>query len=158
MSVIVLDKQRVLLKRIKNYGLNHDEIYYRNDRREERFLLLFLMNEDELWSEYKFEYLSIKLLSGKEHKYYSDKKLCDILKKMNHYFEKVGIDGDVEECSYHCSEDYYEVSETLQNILEQDEHLAQAVESYIIIRDTFVFVEEDISALAIRMDHAFGKV
>ncbi|MEK4386407.1 DNA polymerase III subunit alpha [Solibacillus sp. FSL W7-1464] len=159
MSVIVLDNKRLFLKRIKNYELNTDKIYYRNDQVEERFLFLFLMNEEELWSEYKFGYLYIKMFDGNEYKYFSDKKLNRILKKMEKYFKEVAdIDSEIDECSYDRSEDCYYVSEKLKEILENDEHLAQAVDSYIIIRDTYIFVDEDISSIANRMDNAFGTV
>lgn len=158
MSVIVLDKKRLFLKRIKNYELNTDEIYYRNDKAEERFLFLFLMNEDELWSEYKFEYLYIKMFDGNEYKYVSDKKLSHIIKKMDKYFKEVGIDSELEDCSYNCSEECYYVSEKLKELLENDKHLGRAVDSYVITRDTFIFVDEDISNIANRMDDAFGTV
>ena len=157
MSVIVLDNKRLFLKRIKNYELNTEEIYYRNDKAEERFLFLFLMNEDELWSEYKFKYLYIKMFDGSEYKYFSDKKLYNILKKMDEYFKEAGI-SEIEDCSYNSSEDCYLVSENLKEILENDEHLAQAVDSYVIIKDTFIFVDEDISLIAERMDNSFGTV
>ena len=158
MSVIVLDNKRLFLKRIKSYELNSEEIYYRNDKTEERFLFLFLMNEEELWSEYKFEYLYIKMFDGNEYKYFSDKKLDNILKKMANYFKEVGIDSEVEDCSYERSDDCYYVSEKLKEILENDEYLAQAVDSYIITKDTFIFVDEDISTIATRMDNSFGLV
>lgn len=158
MSVIVLDNKRLFLKRIKSYELNSEEIYYRNDKTEERFLFLFLMNEEELWSEYKFEYLYIKMFDGNEYKYFSDKKLDNILKKMANYFKEVGIDSEVEDCSYDRSDDCYYVSEKLKEILENDEYLAQAVDSYIITKDTFIFVDEDISTIATRMDNSFGLV
>ncbi|MBM7664181.1 hypothetical protein JOC25_000637 [Solibacillus kalamii] len=158
MSVIVLDNKRLFLKRIKSYELNTEEIYYRNDKTEERFLFLFLMNEEELWSEYKFEYLYIKMFDGNEYKYFSDKKLDNILKKMANYFKEVGIDSEVEDCSYDRSDDCYYVSEKLKEILENDEYLAQAVDSYIITKDTFIFVDEDISTIATRMDNSFGLV
>lgn len=158
MSVIVLDNKRLFLKRIKSYELNTEEIYYRNDKTEERFLFLFLMNEEELWSEYKFEYLYIKMFDGSEYKYFSDKKLDNILKKMDNYFKEIGIDSEVEDCSYDRSDDCYYVSEKLKEILENDEYLAQAVDSYIITKDTFIFVDEDISTIATRMDNSFGLV
>ncbi|MFL0582598.1 DNA polymerase III subunit alpha [Solibacillus silvestris] len=158
MSVIVLDNKRLFLKRIKSYELNTEEIYYRNDKTEERFLFLFLMNEEELWSEYKFEYLYIKMFDGNEYKYFSDKKLDNILKKMANYFKEVGIDSEVEDCSYDRSDDCYYVSEKLKEILENDEYLAQAVDSYIITKDTFIYVDEDISTIATRMDNSFGLV
>ncbi|BAK16131.1 DNA polymerase III, alpha subunit [Solibacillus silvestris StLB046] len=158
MSVIVLDNKRLFLKRIKSYELNTEEIYYRNDKTEERFLFLFLMNEEELWSEYKFEYLYIKMFDGSEYKYFSDKKLDNILKKMANYFKEVGIDSEVEDCSYDRSDDCYYVSEKLKEILENDEYLAQAVDSYIITKDTFIYVDEDISTIATRMDNSFGLV
>ena len=158
MSVIVLDNKRLFLKRIKSYELNTEEIYYRNDKTEERFLFLFLMNEDELWSEYKFEYLYIKMFDGNEYKYFSDKKLDNILKKMDNYFKEIGIDSEVEDCSYDLSDDCYYVSEKLKETLENNEYLAQAVDSYIITKDTFIFVDEDISSIATRMDNSFGLV
>lgn len=158
MSVIVLDNKRLFLKRIKSYELNTEEIYYRNDKTEERFLFLFLMNEEELWSEYKFEYLYIKMFDGSEYKYFSDKKLDNILKKMDNYFKEIGIDSEVEDCSYDLSDDCYYVSEKLKETLENNEYLAQAVDSYIITKDTFIFVDEDISSIATRMDSSFGLV
>ncbi|OBW60101.1 DNA polymerase III subunit alpha [Solibacillus silvestris] len=158
MSVIVLDNKRLFLKRIKSYELNTEEIYYRNDKTEERFLFLFLMNEEELWSEYKFEYLYIKMFDGSEYKYFSDKKLDNILKKMDNYFKEIGIDSEVEDCSYDLSDDCYYVSEKLKETLENNEYLAQAVDSYIITKDTFIFVDEDISSIATRMDNSFGLV
>lgn len=158
MSVIVLDNKRLFLKRIKSYELNTEEIYYRNDKTEERFLFLFLMNEEELWSEYKFEYLYIKMFDGSEYKYFSDKKLDNILKKMDNYFKEIDIDSEVEDCSYDLSDDCYYVSEKLKEILENNEYLAQAVDSYIITKDTFIFVDEDISSIATRMDNSFGLV
>ncbi|MER1989360.1 MAG: DNA polymerase III subunit alpha [Solibacillus isronensis] len=157
MSVIVLDNKRLFLKRIKNYELNTEKIYYRNDKPEERFLFLFLMNEDELWSEYKFKYLYIQMFDGSEYKYFSDKKLYNILKKMDEYFKEAEL-SEIEDCSYDSSEDCYYVSEDLKEIMENDEHLAQAVDSYVIIKDTFIFVDEDISLIAERMDNSFGTV
>ncbi|MCM3720925.1 DNA polymerase III subunit alpha [Solibacillus isronensis] len=157
MSVIVLDNKRLFLKRIKNYELNSEKIYYRNDKAEERFLFLFLMNEDELWSEYKFKYLYIQMFDGSEYKYFSDKKLYRILKKMDEYFKEAGI-SEIEDCSYNSSEDCYYVSEDLKEIMETDEHLAQAIDSYVIIKDTFIFVDEDISIIADRMDNSFGTL
>ena len=157
MSVIVLDNKRLFLKRIKNYELNTEKIYYRNDKPEERFLFLFLMNEDELWSEYKFKYLYIQMFDGSEYKYFSDKKLYNILKKMDEYFKEAEL-SEIEDCSYDSSEDCYYVSEDLKEIMENDEHLAQAVDSYVIIKDTFIFIDEDISLIAERMDNSFGTV
>ncbi|MER2112216.1 MAG: DNA polymerase III subunit alpha [Solibacillus isronensis] len=157
MSVIVLDNKRLFLKRIKNYELNTEKIYYRNAKPEERFLFLFLMNEDELWSEYKFKYLYIQMFDGSEYKYFSDKKLYNILKKMDEYFKEAEL-SEIEDCSYDSSEDCYYVSEDLKEIMENDEHLAQAVDSYVIINDTFIFVDEDISLIAERMDNSFGTV
>ncbi|MEK5185485.1 DNA polymerase III subunit alpha [Solibacillus sp. FSL R5-0691] len=157
MSVIVLDNKRLFLKRIKNYEVNTEKIYYRNEKAEERLLFLFLMNEEELWSEYKFEYLYIKMFDGNEFKYFSDKKLLNILKKMEKYFEDVDL-SEIEDCSYDRSEDCYFVSEDLKEMLENDEHLAKAVDSYVIIKDTFIFVDEDISTIVSRMDNSFGTV
>lgn len=157
MSVIVLDNKRLFLKRIKNYELNTEKIYYRNAKPEERFLFLFLMNEDELWSEYKFKYLYIQMFDDSEYKYFSDKKLYNILKKMDQYFKEAEL-SEIEDCSYDSSEDCYYVSEDLKEIMENDEHLAQAVDSYVIINDTFIFVDEDISLIAERMDNSFGTV
>lgn len=157
MSVIVLDNKRLFLKRIKNYEVNTEKIYYRNEKTEERLLFLFLMNEEELWSEYKFEYLYIKMFDGSEFKYFSDKKLFNILEKMEKYFEDVDL-SEIEDCSYDRSEDCYFVSEDLKEMLENDEHLAKAVDSYVIIKDTFIFVDEDISTIVSRMDNSFGTV
>ncbi|MEK5080849.1 DNA polymerase III subunit alpha [Solibacillus sp. FSL W7-1436] len=157
MSVIVLDNKRLFLKRIKGYELNTEKIYYRNEKAEERFLFLFLMNEEELWSEYKFEYLYIKMLDGNEYKYFSDKKLYNILEKMDQYFKDVDLD-EIEDCKFKSSDDCYYISENLKEILEDDEHLERAVDSYIIIRDTYIFVDEDISIIAERIDNSFGTV
>ncbi|MEK4701000.1 DNA polymerase III subunit alpha [Solibacillus sp. FSL R7-0668] len=154
MSVIVLENKRIILNGIIRYELNSDEMYYRNDMEEERFLFIFLINQDDLWSEHCFNYLYIEMADGTLYKYYSDKKLYDVMEKMANYFEEKGIASEVENCSY---DDQY-VSEALEAILEVDEHLEQAVESYVKIRDTFLFVNEDISAIANRIDHAFGII
>lgn len=154
MSVIVLENKRIILNGINRYELKSDEMYYRNDTEEERFLFIFLINQDDLWSEYCFEFLYIEMADGTLYKYYSDKKLYDVMEKMANYFEEKGIGSEVGNYFY---DDQY-VSEVLEVILEEDEHLGQAVESYVKIRDMFLFVNEDISAIANRIDHAFGII
>ena len=158
MSVIVLDNKRILLKGINIYEINYDELYYRNDTEEEIFLFIFLINQDELWSEYSFEYLSVEMSDGNLYNYYSDKILYNLMKKMAKYFKEIGIGREVENCFYNYSSDSYNLSEYLEEILEEDEHLEQAVESYVRIRDTFIFVYEDISVIAYRIDNAFGTI
>lgn len=159
MSVMVLDNKRILLKGINRYELNSDELYYRNDTAEERFLFI-LLNQDELWSDYSFKYLYIEMRDGNLYNFYSDKKLYNIMKKMAEYFKKRGIDSEVENCSYDHLSNSYNISEYLEEILEKDEVLEQAVESYVRIRDTFTFilVNEDISVIANRLDNAFGII
>lgn len=158
MSVIVLDNKRIILKGISRYELNFDELYHRNDTEEEIFLFIFLLNEDELWSEYSFQYLNIEMSDGNFHKYYSDKKLDNAMKKMAKYFKVDGIGSEVDNCFYDYRFNSYNFSENLEGILEEDEHLEQAVESYVRIRDTFLFVNEDISVIANRIDNAFGTI
>ncbi len=158
MSVIVLDNKRIILKGINRYELNSDELYHRNDTEEERFLFIFLINQDELWSEYSFEYLYIEMSDGNFYKYFSDKKLYNVIKKMAKYFKEEGIGSEVENCFYDYRFNSYNISEYLEGILEEDEHLSQAVESYVRIRDTFIFVKEDISVIANRIDNAFGTI
>ena len=158
MSVIVLDNKRIILKGISRYELNSDELYYRNDTEEERFLFIFLMNKHELWSEYSFEYLSIEMSDGNLYKYYSDKKLYKLMKKMAKYFKEDGIGSEVENCFYDYRLNSCNISEYFEEILEEDEHLEQAVMSYVKIRDSFIFVNEDILVLANRIDNAFGTI
>ncbi|WP_274307942.1 DNA polymerase III subunit alpha [Solibacillus daqui] len=157
MSVIVLENKRIILKGINRYELNSDGIYYRNDTEEERFLFIFLINSNELWSEYYFKFLYIEMDDGNLYKYFSDKKLYDVMQKMAKYFEEKGIGSEVENCFYDYHSDSYDC-EDLEDILEEDEHLGQAVESYVKIRDTFKFVNEDISVIANRIDNAFGII
>ena len=140
MSVVILDNKRILLNGISGYELDSDELYYRNDNEEERFLFIWLMNEDELWSKYRFKYLYIKMVDGKSYKFFSDRKLNNLMKEMANFFEENGIDFDDEE------------------LLEEDEHLRKAVESYVSIKDTFIFVNEDISLIANKIDYAFGTI
>ena len=158
MSVVVLDNKRILLKGIRRYELNSDELYYRNNTEEERFLFIVLINREELWSEHSFEYLYIEMSDGNSYYFYSDKKLSNLMKKMARYFEENGIDSAVEDCSYDELSDSCEMSEDLEEIFEEDEHLEQAVESYVRIRDTFILVSEDISVITNRIDNAFGIV
>ena len=61
------------------------------------------------------------------------------MKKMDEYFEENDIGFDDE-------------------ILDEDEHLRKAVESYLNIRDTFIFVNENISYIANKIDSAFGTI
>ena len=140
MSILILDDKRILLNRISRYELDSDEMYYRNDTEEETFLFLWIINQDELWSKYRFDYLSIKLVDGKSYKFFSDKKLYHLIKKMDDYFDEYGIDLDDDE------------------ILEEDEHLKKAVESFVRIRDKFIFVYGDISYIATKLDYAFGTI
>jgi len=138
-SVLMLDDKRILLNRISRYELDSDELYYRNDNEEETFLLIWILNQDDLWSKYRFNYLSIKMVDGKSYKFYSDKKLYKLMKEMDEYFKENDIGFDDE-------------------ILDEDEHLRKAVESYTRIRDKFIFVDEKISYIANRIDHAFGTI
>lgn len=158
MSVIVLENKRIFLKGISRYELNSDEIYYRNDTKEERFLFILLINQNELWSEYSFEYLYIKMSDGNIYKYFSDKRLYNLMKKMDKYFKEKGIGSEVGNCFYNYRFNSYNISEYLEEILEEDEYLGQAVESYVKIRDSFIFVKEDISVIANRIDNAFGTI
>lgn len=158
MSVIVLDNKRILLKGINRYELNFDELYYRNDTEEKIFLFIFLINQEELWSEYSFEYLFIEMSDGNLYNYHSDHNLYNIMRKMEKYFKEIGIGREVEKCLYDNRSHSYTISEYLEEILEEDEHLEQAVESYVRIRDTFIYVYEDISVIAYRIDNAFGTI
>ena len=139
MSVLMLDDKRILLNRISRYELDSDELYYRNDNEEETFLLIWIINQDELWSKYNFNYLFIKMVDGKSYKFYSDKKLYNLMNKMDDYFDENGISLNDEK-------------------LEEDAYLKKAVESYVRIRDKFIFVDEKISYIADRIDHAFGTI
>ena len=139
MSVLILDNKRILLNGISGYELDSDMLYYRNDNEEERFFFIWLMNQDELWSKYRFKYLYIKMVDGKSYKFFSDRKLYNLMKEMAYFFEENDIDFDEE-------------------ILEEDEHLRKAVESYESIKDTFIFVNEDISLIANKIDYAFGTI
>ena len=80
------------------------------------------------------------------------------MKKMAKYFKEEGIGSEVENCSYDDSSDSCNFSEDLEEILEEDEHLELAVESYVRIRDTFIFVNEEISVITNRIDNAFGII
>ena len=133
------DDKRILLNRISRYELDTDEMYYRNDNEEETFLLIWIINQDDLWSKYRFNYLYIKMVDGKSYKFFSDKKLYNLMKKMDDYFDENGINFDDE-------------------ILEEDAYLKKAVESYVRIRDKFIFVDENISYIANRIDYAFGTI
>ena len=139
MSVLILDKRRIFLNNIVRYELGSDALYYRNDKEEERFLFIQLVNEDELWSKYSFEYLYIKMRDGMCYKIYSDKKLDNLMKEMDYYFEECGINS---------AEDIYE----------EEEHLRKAFESYIRIKNTYIFVSEDVSYITNKMDNAFGTI
>ena len=130
MSVLILNNKRILLKDIKSYELRSDQLYHRNDKEEQRFLFIWTINKDELWSEYSFEYLNLKMNNGK-YKFFSDKKLFDLMEEMEIY---------------------------LEGILEEDEHLKKAVKSYERIRDNFIFVNEDILDITHRIDNAFGTI
>lgn len=143
MSVIVLDNKRIILKGINRYELNSDELYHRNDTEEERFLFIFLINQDELWSNYSFKFLYIEMFDGKSYKFFSDKNLYNLIKNIDYFFNENGIGSGVE--------DYEE-------IFEEDEYLCQAVESYKRIKDTYIFVNEDISIIANRLDNIFGTI
>ena len=139
MSVLILDNRRIFLNGIVRYELGSDALYYRNDKEEESFLFIWLINDDELWSKYSFEYLYIKMRDGMSYKIYSDKKLYNLMKEMADYFEENDINSDDE-------------------IYEEDEHLRKAFKSYVRIRDTFTFVSEDISYITNKIDNAFGTI
>lgn len=130
MSVLILDNKRILLKDIKRYELRSDKLYHRNDTEEQRFLFIWPINKDEIWSEYSFDYLYLKLNNGK-YKFFSDQTLYDLMEKMEIY---------------------------LEGILYEDEHLRKAVKSYERIRDNFIFVNEDILDITHRIDNAFGAI
>ena len=139
MSVLILDNRRIFLNGIVRYELCSDELYYRNDKEEESFLFIWLINDDELWSKYSFEYLYIKMRDGMSYKIFSDKKLYNLMKEMAYYFEENDINSDEE-------------------IFEEDEHLRKAFKSYVRIKDTFIFVSEDISYITNKIDNAFGTI
>ena len=139
MSVLKLDNRRIFLDHIHRYELGSDALYYRNDTEEETFLFILLMNDDELWSKYSFEYLSIKMFDGTSYKIFSDEKLRTLVKEMDNYFEEIDIYSDEE-------------------IDEEDEHLRKAFESYVRIKDKFIFVNEDISTITNKIDNAFGTI
>ena len=139
MSVLILDNRRIFLNGIVRYELGSDALYYRNDKEEESFLFIWLINDDELWSKYSFEYLYIKMRDGMSYKIFSDKKLYNLMKEMAYYFEENDINSDEE-------------------IFEEDEHLRKAFKSYVRIRDTFTFVSEDISYITNKIDNAFGTI
>ena len=139
MSVLILDNRRIFLNGIVRYELGSDALYYRNDKEEESFLFIWLINDDELWSEYSFEYLYIKMRDGMSYKIFSDKKLNNLIKEMADYFEENYINSDDE-------------------IFEEDEHLRKAFKSYVRIRETFTFVSEDISYITNKIDNAFGTI
>ena len=139
MSVLILDNRRIFLNGIVRYELGSDALYYRNDKEEESFLFIWLINDDDLWSKYSFEYLYIKMRDGMSYKIYSDKKLNNLIKEMADYFEENDINSDDE-------------------IYEEDEHLRKAFKSYVRIRETFTFVSEDISYITNKIDNAFGTI
>ena len=139
MSVLILDNRRIFLDHIHRYELGSDTLYYRNDTEEERFLFIWLINDDDLWSKYSFEYLSIKMRDGMSYKIYSDKKLNNLIKEMADYLEEIDVHSDDE-------------------IYEEDEHLKKAFESYVRIKDKFTFVSEDISSITNKIDNAFGTI
>ena len=139
MSVLILDNKRILLNGISRYEVASDKFYYRNYKEEERFFFIWVINEDELWSKYSFKYLYIKMTDDKSYKFVSDKKLYNLMKDMDYFFDVNDIDIDDE-------------------IPEEDEHLKKAVESYENIKDTFIFVNEDISLIANKIDYAFGTI
>ncbi len=130
MSVLILNNKRILLKDIKSYELRSDKLYHRNDKEEQRFLFIWTINKDELWSEYSFDYLYLKMINGK-YKLFSDNKLDELMEEMEIY---------------------------LEGIPEEDEHVRKAVKSYERIRDNFIFVNEDILDITDRIDHAFGTI
>ena len=139
MSVLILDNRRIFLNGIVRYELGSDALYYRNDKEEESFLFIWLINDDDLWSKYSFEYLYIKMRDGMSYKIFSDKKLYNLMKEMAYYFEENDINSDEE-------------------IFEEDEHLRKAFKSYVRIRETFTFVSEDISYITNKIDNAFGTI
>ena len=139
MSVLILDNRRIFLDHIHRYELGSDTLYYRNDTEEERFLFIWLVNDDDLWSKYRFEYLYIKMRDGMSYKIYSDKKLDNLIKKMAYYLEEIDVHSDEE-------------------IYEEDGHLRKAFESYVRIKDKFIFVSEDISSITNKIDNAFGTI
>lgn len=139
MSVLILDNRRIFLNHIHRYDLGSDTLYYRNDTEEKRFLFIWLINDDDLWSRYRFEYLSIKMQDGMSYKIYSDKKLTNLMKKMADYLEEIDIHSDEE-------------------IYEEDEHLRKAFESYVRIKDKFISVSEDISSITNKIDNTFGTI
>ena len=139
MSVLILDNRRIFLNGIVRYELCSDALYYRNDKEEESFLFIWLINDDELWSKYSFEYLYIKMRDGMSYKIFSDKKLYNLMKEMAYYFEENDINSDEE-------------------IFEEDEHLRKAFKSYVNIRDKFIFVNENISYITNKIDNAFGTI
>lgn len=138
MGVLILDNRRIFLKHIHRYELDSDALYYRNDTEEERFLFIWLINDDELWSKYSFEYLSIQMDDRMSYKIYSDQRLKKLIKEMDDFFEKNDIHSD-------------------EDIVE-DEHLKNAFESYKRIKDKFLFASEDISSITNRIDNAFGAI
>ena len=147
MSVLILDNKRIFLDGIRNYELGSDKLYYRNDKEVESFFFIPLTKEDELWSECSFKYLYIKMFNGKSYKFFSDKKLHDLMEEMGNYFEEADIDVE-----------NYNDSEYIEGVLEEDEHLRKAVKSYVRIRKKFIFVKQDISDIANRLDNAFGTI
>jgi len=46
----------------------------------------------------------------------------------------------------------------LDEEIPEEEHLRKSVESYVSIKDTFIFVDENISYIANRIDNAFGSI
>ena len=139
MGVLILDNRRIFLNHIHRYELSSDALYYRNDTEEERFLFIFLTNDDDLWSKYSFEYLYIQLDDDMSYKIYSDQKLKNLIKEMDDFFDENDI-------------------HSVEDIVEEDEHLINAFESYECIKDKFLFASEDISSITNRIDNAFGAI
>lgn len=139
MGVLILDNRRVFLKHIHRYELGSDTLYYRNDTEEELFLFIFLTNDDDLWGKYSFEYLYIQLDDDMSYKIYSDQKLKKLIKEMDNFFEENDI-------------------HSVEDIVEEDEHLINAFKSYKRIKNTFIYDSEDISSITNRIDNAFGAI
>ena len=148
MSVVILDNKRIFLESISKYEIGSDKLYHRNDKEEERILFFWPINTDDLWSEYSFRYLYIKMFNGKKYRFFSDKKLYDLLEYMENYFIEEDIGDALEDDN----------SERSEEILEEDEHLRQAVESYLKIKKRYKYIKEDILDIANRLDNAFGTI
>ena len=78
----------------------------------------------------------------------------NIMQEMDVYFQEIGIGSEVEDCSY----DFSYHNEPLEEMLDDDEHLELAIESYVRIRDTYKFINEDISSIVNRIDNAYGTI